>query len=272
MNHQERKLLCKADCLDMSDRNFDVDEIVMRLGRIYSVSLITLVDISRNLSSREAQQPAKMDQLMAALQRMMSENKNVNSLLMAGNHLFEKRPHPSNQHLRDYLLDLSAMLVTSSITEIDISDNNVIGNMGRQLSGLAALCRQFLLIKGTSFTCRSNELNSNSLLFVSECLGSFSSLTYLDLSDNFAIRDSSGTVNREGIRELSSRLSQTMKLKTLILARNGLCDDSITYIFDAVAAMPQIQTVDVSGNYCHEMGAEAVKRAILSHSLNLGRR
>jgi carotenoid cleavage dioxygenase-like enzyme len=63
-----------------------------------------------------------------------------------------------------------------------------------------------------------------------------------------------------------------MKLKTLNLARNELCDDSFVYIFEAVAVMLQIQTVDVSGNFCQEMGAEAVKKAIISHSLNFGSR
>ena len=103
-------------------------------------------------------------------------------------------------------------------------------------------------------------------------MGSFSNLTYLDLSDNFGTRDSSGTVNTEGIKELSSRMSQTMKLRTFLIARNSLCDESITYIFDAVANMPQIQSVDVSGNLFSEIGAEAVNRAVLSHSFTLGHR
>ena len=272
MNHQDRKKYCKSECLDLSDKQLGVDELITSLGRVYRDSPILLVDMSRNLQSIESQKPANMDKLMVCLQRMLDENNNIRALVMAGNHLFEKRPHPSNQHLRDYLLDLAVMLSNSSITEIDISDNCAIGNAGRQLSGLASLCRQFLLKSGTSLTCRLNSLTSNSLLFVSECLGTYSSMTYLDLSDNFITRDTSGTFNTTGIKELSNRMSQTMKLNTLLLARNSLCDESIKYVFDAVAMMPQMQTVDISGNLCGEMGAEAIKNAIISHSVTLGNR
>lgn len=272
MNPQSKKIFFKKSCFDLSDQDLDVDALVVEISRISSITPLTLLDISNNIKSEESCSPNKMDKLFLEIERLLKENKNITSLLVAGNSLFSRTPHPANQHLRDYLVDLNEILLSSTVTEVDISDNVVIGFSGQQMSGLAALCRQFLLKKGTSFTCRLNRLHSSSLLFISESLGCFSSLVYLDLSDNYICRDSSGSINLQGIRELSSRISQTMKLKTLNLARNELCDDSFVYIFEAVATMLHIQTVDVSGNCCHEMGTEAVKSAIISHSLNFGSR
>lgn len=272
MNPQRRKIYFKRSCFDLSNKDLNVDSLVVELSRISSITPLTLLDISNNIKCEESNSPQIMDKLFLEIERLLKENKNITSLLIAGNHLFSRTPHPINQHLRDYLVDLNGLLLSSTVTEIDISDNFVIGYTGHQLSGLAALCRQFLLKKGVSFTCRMNRLHSSSLLFISESLGCFSSLVYLDLSDNFICRDSSGSVNLEGFRELCHRISQTMQLKTLNLARNELCDDSFVYLFEAVAVMVQIQTVDVSGNFCQEMGAEAVKKTIISHSINLGSR
>jgi hypothetical protein len=272
MNPQRRKIYFKRSCFDLSNKDLNVDSLVVEISRISSITPLTLLDISNNIKCEESNSPQKMDKLFLEIERLLKENKNITSLLIAGNQLFSRTPHPINQHLRDYLVDLNGLLLSSTVTEIDISDNFVIGYTGHQLSGLAALCRQFLVKKGVSFTCRMNRLHSSSLLFISESLGCFSSLVYLDLSDNFICRDSSGSVNLQGFRELCHRISQTMKLKTLNLARNELGDDSFVYIFEAVAVMLQIQTVDVSGNFCQEMGAEAVKKAIISHSLNFGSR
>jgi hypothetical protein len=241
MNPQEKKLLYKADCRDLSSKKLSIDKLVNELSRIRSNTPLMLLDISYNINIDESQQPSSMDKLMGCLQRMMEENRNITSLLISGNHLFDRTPHPANQHLKDYLKELTVMLSASSITEIDISDNNVIGHTGNQLSGLAALSRQYIFKKAKSFICRLNRLHSNSLLFVSEGLGTFSSLTYLDLSDNYPERDASGTINMQGMKELCGRISQTMKLKTLNLARNELSDDSFVYIFEAIETMPQVR-------------------------------
>jgi Ran GTPase-activating protein (RanGAP) involved in mRNA processing and transport len=272
MNPLEWKEQNKDDCLDFSGRNLGIDGLVSALQCVRGSSLISMIDISNNINSDDSYSPRKMEKFMVCLERILSENKNIRSLLLGGNHLFDSSPHPANQHLRYYLSDFAEMLSESTITELDISDNNIIGQMGTQLSGFAHLCRKFLVPKAASFTCRLSRLHSKSLNFISESLGNNSHLIYLDLSDNIIGFDTDRVRNLEGLRQLMNRISLTPNLKTLSLARNALCDDCFTLIFNVIATMPQIQNVDVSGNYCSGPGAEAVKRAILGHGLFLDKR
>eukprot|EP01035_Chromulina_nebulosa_P019063 gene19063-24885_t len=69
-------------------------------------------------------------------------------------------------------------------------------------------------------------------------LGTLSTLTYLDISDNFTGLDPYGNPNSEGIAALSTQLSQSYGMKL----------------------------IDFSGNYCLGNGSAALKEAIVSHS------
>ena len=254
----------------MSNKKLGVEGITKGLRRIRPQTMCTLVDISGNVDMGESYEPAIMERFMAALERILTENQNLKILLTASNHMFDNSPHPNNQHLHYYLRDLADLLSTSSITEIDISDNNIIGYNGKQLSGLSHLVRKFLVPKGEGFTCRLSRLHSRSLVFISEAFGTYSQICYLDLSDNPLDVDANNVKSLEGVRQLSMVMAQTGTLKTIKLARCGLCDDALVLVFTAIARMDHVQTVDVSGNDCGELGAEAVKEAIFSHGLSLG--
>jgi Ran GTPase-activating protein (RanGAP) involved in mRNA processing and transport len=218
----------------------------------------------------ESYDPRVMEIFMASLERILTENQNLKILLSTSNHMFANSPHPNNQHLHYYLRDLAELLSTSSITEIDVSDNNIIGYHGKQLSGLSHLVRKFLVPKGEGFTCRLSRLHSRSLFFISEAFGPHSRIAYLDLSDNPLDLDVNNTKSMEGIQQLTMMMAQTSTLKTVKFARCGLCDDALVLVFTAIGRADHIQTVDVSGNEMSELGAEAMKAAIVSHGLPLG--
>ena len=270
MDPRDFKVMYPEEVMDLSNKNAGVAGITKGLKRIRPQTLCTLVDISCNVNTEESYDPHMMEKFMASLERILTENHNLRILLTASNHMFDNSPHPNNQHLHYYLCDLANLLSTSSIVELDVSDNNIIGYNGKQLSGFSQLCRKFLVPKAEGFTCRLNRLHSRSLFFITEALGPFSHMIYLDLSDNPLDVDGNNVRNLEGIRQLTMMISQTHTLKTLKLARSGLCDDSVVMVFNAVATMCNLQTVDMGGNDSGETGAIAMKAAIVSHGLSLG--
>ena len=103
---------------------------------------------------------------------------------------------------------------------------------------------------------------------ISNCLGIHSSLTYLDLSDNFGGLDPRRIINSEGISSICNLLPHTLELKVLKLARNHLSDNDLALIFTAVESMTKLHSIDVSGNMCIlRQGAAALEQAITNHSL-----
>ena len=135
------------ECLDLARKAKGVDAVVKGLKRIRPQTLCSLIDISGNVSADEAFNPLMMEKLMASLERVLTENTNLRTLLTTSNHMFDSSPHPNNQHLHYYLRDLAELLSTSSIVELDVSDNSIIGHDGKMLSGLSALIRKFLVPK-----------------------------------------------------------------------------------------------------------------------------
>ena len=131
--------------------------------------------------------------------------------------------------------------------------------------GLHKLIHDFVLKKGAkAFTCRFSRLHSQSFALVADGLGIKSKLTYLDLSDNIGGLGSFNEPNYAGIACLCTHLPQTLHLRVLKLARNRLVDECFQLIGHAVGSMPRLQFLDLSGNLCGVLGAEAIKEAMLS--------
>jgi hypothetical protein len=164
----EYKAQFADECLDLARKAKGVDAVAEGLKRIRPQTLCSLIDISGNVNADEAFNPLTMEKFMAALERVLTENHNLRTLLTASNHMFDSSPHPNNQHLHYYLRDLAELLSMSSIVELDVSDNSIIGHDGKMLSGLATLVRKFLVPKGEVFICRLSRLHSRSLVFISE--------------------------------------------------------------------------------------------------------
>lgn len=204
-----------------------------------------------------------MRELLKRLKRMLQRNRKLFALDIAGNHLFDNYPHSFNEHLSNYLEDLSQILCESRITHLDISNNNVIGTSGRQYKGLATLTKHYILHRAKAFTCRLNNLHSHAFAIIADGLGTLSSLTYLDLSDNFGGLGSVNEPNSSGIATLCAHMTRCPKLRTLKLARNCLGDDCFEIVANAVSFLSHMQFLDMAGNNCHATGMEALRHAIV---------
>jgi hypothetical protein len=141
-----------------------------------------------------------------------------------------------------------------------------LGSANRELKGLRTLMSDFM-VHGKAFICKFSRLNSQCLQVVSTCLGPYSNMTYLDLSDNLGGLDPRGQKTSEGVQAIALCMGHSLHMRVLKLARNFLRDDHITCIADVLHNMPQFQDLDLSGNYCHQTGAKALKLAIISHSV-----
>lgn len=123
------------------------------------------------------------------------------------------------------------------------------------------------MIHGKAFQCRLSNLNSQCFKTISACLGPFSSMTYLDLSDNQGGLDPSGQRNGEGIAAIAQNLGHSLHMRVLKLARNFLVDEDISCIAHVLHNMPRFQDLDLSGNLCHSSGAKSLNLAFISHSV-----
>eukprot|EP01038_Epipyxis_sp_PR26KG_P006065 gene6065-8350_t len=237
------------------------------------------INLSYNITADDILIPRNMVDFFKLLNRYLKRCPNVIALDLAGNHLFDHRPHPSNEHKKDYVVELTNCLLTTRIQCIDISENNIIGKANREYKGLSYFISKFFRqsqfqikvssscqIGGTGIRCRFNNLNSQAFQIVSQGLGIGSTLTYLDISDNMGGIDPLGDYNPEGITSIANALVHSIPLQTLKIARNFLRDDFIMLIGNAVCNMVNLQVLDLSGNNCLSFGCESLKLALLSHS------
>jgi Ran GTPase-activating protein (RanGAP) involved in mRNA processing and transport len=180
--------------------------------------------------------------------------------------LFYYHPHPANQHVKLYERELADILNLTTISHIDLSDNNITGHSSRELHGLTYFMKTYA-ITHKAFSCRASNLNSQGIFAITHGLGVFSTLTYLDISDNMAGLDPAGAVSTEGIMALALQAAKSLQLQVLKLARNRLCDEHIVLLGDAIMQMPQFLDLDLAGNLCRMYGCRGLKQAIASHGV-----
>jgi len=252
--------------LNLSGKQLYVTGLLSVLSDLTDDKILKHLNISDNVSFEEGQKPSKMRALQAALRDALSQNTCLTALDLAGNHMFDCTMHPVNEHLSDYTHDLTDTLCMSRITHLDVSNNCIVGPTSRIHSGLAYLVRRYVLPKAVAFKCRDNMLNSQCLFTIAEGLGVYSSITELDLSNNYGGLDAQGMPNNEGTVVLARALSQTLQLRILRLARNSFRDDDIAAIAEAVGCIPTCQILDLSGNMCGVLGMRGLKIALDHHS------
>jgi len=266
MDDEAYEELGPEEYLDLSHRELGLEGVLDHIKEMQGDTIIKQLRLSYNIIAEEFQNPRRIEYFMRTLKKHLTKHETLTALDLAGNHLFRYHAHPTNEHVKNYQMELTRALKPSKITHLDVSDTNIAGDAGSELKGLVHLMTQ-CMVHRRAFKCRLNKLSSQGFLAVSNCLGASSSLTYLDLSYNLGGLDPVGRPNSEGTQALSLQLKQCLHLRVLKLAENHLTDDDMVNIADALHNMPQFQDLDVASNKIRTNGARALKLAIISHSL-----
>jgi hypothetical protein len=253
--------------LDLSSRNYGFQGVLDVLQDMTGDRILKQVNLSYNIEAEEFRDPKNIVYFIKNFKRILSRHKStLTAIDLAGNNLFRYHAHPTNEHTKNYQVELTTALLATKITHIDLSATNITGNSGRELMGLSHMMRTYMM-KGHAFKVKLNNLTSQGFAAVSECLGPFSSMTYLDVSCNSGGLDPLGRQNSEGVAALATSMKQSLHMRVFKAAENHLVDDDFVLLSDALAAMPQFQDLDLSSNQCRTNGARALKLAIISHSI-----
>ena len=258
--------------MNMMSKGLRVEGIVGVMENLKTDTFLQHVNLARNISEEEAAKPSKMRTLHAAIRGALRVNKTLTALDLSYNHLFDYTKHPTNEHIHDYMIELTDSLAKSKVVRLNISGNYLCGKGGREFTGILYLVRKFCAKGGLrALWVRDNKLHSQGCASVSEGLGVYSKLEELDLRDNFLGLDPTGRFNSEGMQLMARQLSQSLCLHTLRLARNCLRDEDDTFLAEAVCYMPRLEILDLSGNLFTGIAMIALKQAIISHSALLAR-
>jgi len=228
-------------------------------------NILKHVDVSDNVSKKEANNPARMTEFLANLGKAMKNNTTLTALDVCNNHLFSYTPHPCNEHIIDYLTIFTNAIITSNVTKLDISGNYMVGVNGRLYSGFRYLMTKFIHPQGVVLKARRSYLHSYCCQIISEGIGTGSMLEELDICDNHIGKDPFGEPASDGISTLCTQLMNTQHMRVLRVANNSIMDDDIATIANAVMFIPTMQILDLSGNQCSFFGAQAIKFMLMSH-------
>lgn len=116
-----------------------------------------------------------------------------------------------------------------------------------------------------AFKCRLSQLHAGNIGSVALGLGIGSQMQHLDLSDNRIGMSAASVHTTSGIQLLMNALVCTMQIRVLKLGRNSLRDEEVECIATAVKNMPTLEVLDLQGNYCHDIGMEYLKAALLRY-------
>lgn len=256
----------KVEYLDLSHRSLGAEGILDVLLDLSEDKIIKHVNLSYNIALEEFDDPKNVEYFIGKMKKYLSRNKTLTAIDLAGNYLFYHHPHPYNDHKKNYEKELTLALKETSISHIDLSENYMTGFKGRELDGFLFFMQTYM-VKKKAFQIRRTNLNSQGFLSLIHTLGVHSTLTYLDVSDNFGGLDPLGRNSSEGIQVFARALSQTPFLRTLKIARNFLRDNDAEHIANAIVFMPGFQDLDVSGNMLKHFSCRTIQRAICSHSI-----
>jgi hypothetical protein len=114
--------------LDLSRRNFGIAGLLEVLEDIAEDNIIKQLDLGYNMTPDDVSDHRDIEYFFKRLKFNLAKNTTLTALDFAGNHLFDHFPHPSNEHTKNYVEELSDILSGSTlITHIDLSENNITG-------------------------------------------------------------------------------------------------------------------------------------------------
>jgi hypothetical protein len=163
-------------------------------------------------------------------------------------------------------MEITDALLVSSVVRVDLSDNNMTGNRGRETRGLVYFADKYMH-GGEAFQCRHSNLTSQGFRCLSKALGVHSTLTFLDVSDNFGGLDPDGRPSSDGITALCEALARSLHFKTLKIGHNVLRDRELEQICESLQMIPTFRDLFIDGNQCRHIGMRALREAIIGHAL-----
>lgn len=252
--------------LDLSTTEMSSQELLEVLTDLSGDTMLKQVDLSNRIKLEDARQPSIMEDIIFTLKEAITANTTLIALDFEGNYLGDFGPCNGSIHRLDYLKELTTSLIESTITRVDISNNNIIGTQRRVYSSFADFLKKYCIGRCEVLRCRQNSIHNQAFSLIAPILGPFSCLVELDLSDNKIGLDPFGNANSENTREVCLVLSQTHTLAKLYLARNCLSSEDIGYISEAIQILPRLNLLDISGNNLTETGMPALALAVQSHS------
>lgn len=257
----------KYEFLNVSNRSLGMDGVIDIIRDLSDDTVIKHVNASNNIKSHETKSPQLMVQFMNELEKSLSMNKTITALDLASNNLFGNSEHPLNEHLGSYVIQLTDIISKTRLSHIDLSDNDICGGKGKMLKGIGYMGLHYISTNCRAFTAKSSNLyGPGYVALCSSGLGITSSLTYLDLSYNYGGLSPFGTTSSDGMMALAGQLSRTLFLRILRISHNHFNDDDMCILGDAINALPRLQLLDISGNYCHSVGCKGISYAVNCHS------
>jgi Ran GTPase-activating protein (RanGAP) involved in mRNA processing and transport len=252
--------------LDLSGTAMPYTDLLEVLSDLSGDTMLKQVDLSNLITLEDAAQPRVMEEIIFVLQNALETNFTLTALDFEGNHLGDSGPCNGSLHRLDYLKELTSSLIKSTITRLDLSQNNILGTQRRVLSSFSDLLRLYGAKQCQVLRCRQNSLHNQAFSLISYILGPFSVLTELDLSDNLIGLDPFGNQNSEMTRQVCLVLGQTHSLVKLSLARNSLSSEDIVYLSESIQKLPGLNYFDISGNLLTETGVPALAEAVQGHA------
>lgn len=195
-------------------------------------AMIRQIDLGYTIKYVDAKIPSRFEEIIGALCNSLEFNKHLTALDFSGNHLGEFGPYPFSPHSWDYVKTLTATLIKSTITRLDLSDNMICSPSGQVYSSLSDLLHIYVAQKCTHLRLRKNELHSQAFAIIGCLFGPSSFLIELDLNHNRIGLDPFGNSNVDVVARVSNVLSQTHSLRILMLGYNFLTNDALVYISD----------------------------------------
>ena len=115
--------------LDLSYRGLGIAGVLEVLEDIAEDTVIKQLDLGHNLTPDEVVDPRDIEYLFKRIKFNLSKNTTLTALDLAGNHLFDFFPHPTNDHTKNYVEEISEILSeNSAVKRIDLSENNIAGD------------------------------------------------------------------------------------------------------------------------------------------------
>lgn len=228
----------------------------------------SLTDLDLSHCSGEATlHPAETGALLRSLEGALRSMPSLKSLSLEGNRIFGATPHPLTGTSTEALTAFTRMLCESSVTQLNVSDTLLIGSSGRQLTGLASLCENFIAVQAVSLIASHNSLHSLAISMIAKTLHSTHRLTHLDLSHNLCTRDGAGCRSVSGLLDLTKGLLNNHSIRHLDLGYCGLHDEDMALLCSALEKMPQLEYLSVAGNQCQGQGMFGISGLLTHHSL-----